>query len=73
MHVLLFSVLLSNLQEVAMCYLCMVWRKVPYDLFNLFEMSRLETEYQRLETQEDDNVDEHDVMLHVPDSGRGKQ
>ncbi|PIK50002.1 putative autophagy-related protein 9A-like [Apostichopus japonicus] len=36
-------------------------------------MSRLETEYQRLETQEDDNVDEHDVMLHVPDSGRDNQ
>ncbi|XP_071812192.1 autophagy-related protein 9A-like [Apostichopus japonicus] len=35
-------------------------------------MSRLETEYQRLETQEDDNVDEHDVMLHVPDSGRAR-
>lgn len=34
-------------------------------------MSRLETEYQRLDTHEDDGTDEQEVMLHMPDSGRG--
>ncbi|KAJ8024436.1 Autophagy-related protein 9A [Holothuria leucospilota] len=35
-------------------------------------MSRLETEYQRLDTHEDDGTDEQEVMLHMPDSGRAR-
>ena len=36
-------------------------------------MARLETEYRRLETVEDDPPEDGDVMLHVVhDSGRGK-